>query len=102
VVVVDSWRGSCLPDLRADSRGASAIAVPWLIAETELSDEQIASRLPENLLVSAGVVARWRAGACPPPCDVLLGLLGLAGPRALPILAALAAAIIQQPIPVDC
>jgi len=47
-------------------------------------------------------VARWRAGACPPPCDVLLGLLGLAGPRALPILAALAAAIIQQPIPVDC
>ena len=96
VVVVDSWRGPALPDLRTRSPWASRIVIHWAIAETGKSDAEIAAEIGEAL-ISPAVVARWRDGTCVPPFDVGVRIVAMAGRRGLPILAAMCATIAQAP-----
>lgn len=88
IVRLDCWRGERLGDPRRDRRGVAVRVWRAVIARTGLDDAEIAAEVDPSPcpLITAGVVALWRAGRCLPDstsCVVLLCLAGNEGIDAL-------------------
>lgn len=78
IVQLGSWQGDRLGDPRRDRAGVCARLWRAIIDRTGRGDAAISTEIG-NPLVTAGVVAAWRAGRCLPDLESATVLLTLAG-----------------------